>query len=111
MAPRPYRRGVIQGGGKRELQEGWRAMISMELPVHTQQHGALHLGVGVGVSPGDPVGNALTAIHSHPQDPLSLHHHNHGSTTPGGMHEEFKKKRTFLLTNPEIMFSSSLLIT
>lgn len=79
-------------------------MISMELPAHSQQHGALHLGATVGVNPADPTGNALNAIHSHPQDPLSLHHHNHGSTTPGGMHEESKKKRTFLLSNPEIVF-------
>ncbi|KZC09815.1 hypothetical protein WN55_00461 [Dufourea novaeangliae] len=75
-------------------------MISMELPAHTTQHGALHLGVGVGVNPGDPAGSALTAIHPHPQDPLSLHHHNHGAATPGGMHEDSKKKRMFLLSNP-----------
>ncbi|XP_043581500.1 paired box protein Pax-8-like isoform X7 [Bombus pyrosoma] len=67
-------------------------MISMELPAHTTQHGALHLGVGVGVNPGDPAGSALTAIHPHPQDPLALHHHNHGAATPGGMHEDSKKK-------------------
>ncbi|XP_015598014.1 paired box protein Pax-5 isoform X1 [Cephus cinctus] len=67
-------------------------MISMELPAHTTQHGALHLGVGVGVNPGDPAGSALAAIHSHPQDSLALHHHNPGATTPGGMHEESKKK-------------------
>lgn len=75
-------------------------MISMELPAHTAQHGALHLGVGVGVNPGDPAGSALVAIHPHPQDPLALHHHNHGAATPGGMHEDSKKKRMFLLTNP-----------
>ncbi|XP_070171482.1 paired box protein Pax-5 isoform X5 [Polyergus mexicanus] len=67
-------------------------MISMELPAHATQHGALHLGVGVGVNPGDPAGSALAAIHSHPQDPLALHHHNHGAATPGGMHEDSKKK-------------------
>ncbi|XP_026668362.1 paired box protein Pax-8-like isoform X5 [Ceratina calcarata] len=67
-------------------------MISMELPSHTTQHGALHLGVGVGVNPGDPAGSALTAIHPHPQDPLALHHHNHGAATTGGMHEDSKKK-------------------
>ncbi|CAL1676989.1 unnamed protein product [Lasius platythorax] len=66
-------------------------MISMELPAHATQHGALHLGVGVGVNPGD-AGSALAAIHPHPQDPLALHHHNHGAATPGGMHEESKKK-------------------
>ncbi|KMQ95127.1 heat shock protein hsp70 [Lasius niger] len=87
------------GGGRRGLEEGWRAMISMELPAHATQHGALHLGVGVGVNPGD-AGSALAAIHPHPQDPLALHHHNHGAATPGGMHEESKKKRMFLLTNP-----------
>lgn len=91
------------GGGRRGLDEGWRAMISMELPGHTAgQHGTLHLGVGVGVNPGDPAGGALVAIHSHPQDPLTLHHHNHGATTPGGMHEESKKKRMFLLSNPNL---------
>ncbi|XP_070524722.1 uncharacterized protein Sv isoform X2 [Cardiocondyla obscurior] len=58
-------------------------MISMELPAHTTQHGALHLGVGVGVNPGDPAGSALAAIHPHPQDPLALHHHNHNAATPG----------------------------
>ncbi|KYN39142.1 hypothetical protein ALC56_06568 [Trachymyrmex septentrionalis] len=58
-------------------------MISMELPAHATQHGALHLGVGVGVNPGDPAGSALAAIHPHPQDPLALHHHNHGAATPG----------------------------
>lgn len=88
------------GGGRRGSEEGWRAMISMELPAHTTQHGALHLGVGVGVNPGDPAGSALTAIHPHPQDALALHHHNHGAATPGGMHEDSKKKRMFLLTNP-----------
>lgn len=88
------------GGGRRGLEEGWRAMISMELPAHATQHGALHLGVGVGVNPGDPAGSALAAIHPHPQDPLALHHHNHGAATPGGMHEDSKKKRMFLLTNP-----------
>lgn len=88
------------GGGRRGLEEGWRAMISMELPAHATQHGALHLGVGVGVNPGDPAGSALAAIHSHPQDPLALHHHNHNAATPGGMHEDSKKKRMFLLTNP-----------
>ncbi|XP_011062934.1 PREDICTED: paired box protein Pax-5 isoform X8 [Acromyrmex echinatior] len=67
-------------------------MISMELPAHATQHGALHLGVGVGVNPGDPAGSALAAIHPHPQDPLALHHHNHGAATPGGMHEDSKKK-------------------
>ncbi|XP_029663189.1 paired box protein Pax-5-like isoform X2 [Formica exsecta] len=67
-------------------------MISMELPAHATQHGALHLGVGVGVNPGDPAGSALAAIHSHPQDPLALHHHNHNAATPGGMHEDSKKK-------------------
>ncbi|KAG7213464.1 hypothetical protein KM043_002736 [Ampulex compressa] len=72
-----------EGSWRRGLEEGWRAMISMELPAHTTQHGALHLGVGVGVNPGDPAGSALAAIHSHPQDPLALHHHNHGTTTPG----------------------------
>ncbi|EFN65547.1 hypothetical protein EAG_10335 [Camponotus floridanus] len=80
------------GGGRRGLEEGWRAMISMELPAHATQHGALHLGVGVGVNPGDPAGSALAAIHPHPQDPLALHHHNHGAATPGGMHEDSKKK-------------------
>lgn len=75
-------------------------MISMELPAHATQHGALHLGVGVGVNPGDPAGSALAAIHPHPQDPLALHHHNHNAATPGGMHEDSKKKRMFLLTNP-----------
>lgn len=89
-----------EGGGRRGSEEGWRAMISMELPAHTTQHGALHLGVGVGVNPGDPAGSALTAIHPHPQDALALHHHNHGAATPGGMHEDSKKKRMFLLTNP-----------
>ncbi|XP_053979309.1 paired box protein Pax-5-like isoform X8 [Hylaeus anthracinus] len=67
-------------------------MISMELPAHTTQHGALHLGVGVGVNSGDPAGSALTAIHPIPQDPLALHHHNHGAATPGGMNEDSKKK-------------------
>jgi len=75
-------------------------MISMELPAHATQHGALHLGVGVGINPNDPAGSALAAIHSHPQDPLALHHHNHGAATAGGMHEDCKKKRVFLLTNP-----------
>lgn len=89
-----------EGGGRRGSEGGWRAMISMELPAHTTQHGALHLGVGVGVNPGDPAGSALTAIHPHPQDPLALHHHNHGAATPGGMHEDSKKKRMFLLSNP-----------
>ena len=89
-----------KGGGRRGSEGGWRAMISMELPVHTTQHGALHLGVGVGVNSGDPAGSALTAIHPHPQDPLALHHHNHGAATPGGMHEDSKKKRMFLLSNP-----------
>ncbi|KOC69949.1 hypothetical protein WH47_08210 [Habropoda laboriosa] len=83
-----------EGGGRRGSEGGWRAMISMELPAHTTQHGALHLGVGVGVNPGDPAGSALTAIHPHPQDPLALHHHNHGAATPGGMHEDSKKKQT-----------------
>lgn len=92
------------GGGRRGLEEGWRAMISMELPAHATQHGALHLGVGVGVNPGDPAGSALAAIHPHPQDPLALHHHNHGAATPGGMHEDSKKKRMFLLTNPDVRF-------
>ncbi|KAL6260071.1 hypothetical protein P5V15_007610 [Pogonomyrmex californicus] len=78
----------------------------MELPAHATQHGALHLGVGVGVNPGDPAGSALAAIHPHPQDPLALHHHNHGAATPGGMHEDSKKKRMFLLTNP--LFSTFL---
>jgi len=91
---------IEEGGGRRGLEEGWRAMISMELPAHATQHGALHLGVGVGVNPGDPAGSALAAIHPHPQDPLALHHHNHGAATPGGMHEDSKKKRMFLLTNP-----------
>ncbi|XP_050445421.1 paired box protein Pax-2-A-like isoform X3 [Cataglyphis hispanica] len=58
-------------------------MISMELPAHATQHGALHLGVGVGINPGDPAGSALAAIHPHPQDSLALHHHNHGAATPG----------------------------
>lgn len=89
---------IEEGGGRRGLEGGWRTMISMELPAHATQHGALHLGVGV--NPGDPAGSALAAIHPHPQDPLALHHHNHGATTPGGMHEESKKKRMFLLTNP-----------
>ena len=77
----------------------WRAMISMELPGHATQHGALHLGVGI--NPGDPAGSALAAIHSHQQDSLGLHHHGHGGGNTGGMHddEESKKKRTFLLTN------------
>ncbi|XP_039311656.1 paired box protein Pax-8 isoform X5 [Solenopsis invicta] len=83
---------IEEGGGRRGLEGGWRAMISMELPAHATQHGALHLGVGVGVNPGDPTGSALAAIHPHPQDPLALHHHNHGATTPGGMHEDSKKK-------------------
>ncbi|EGI60335.1 hypothetical protein G5I_11518 [Acromyrmex echinatior] len=83
---------IEEGGGRRGLEEGWRAMISMELPAHATQHGALHLGVGVGVNPGDPAGSALAAIHPHPQDPLALHHHNHGAATPGGMHEDSKKK-------------------
>ncbi|XP_025992947.1 neurogenic protein mastermind isoform X4 [Solenopsis invicta] len=74
---------IEEGGGRRGLEGGWRAMISMELPAHATQHGALHLGVGVGVNPGDPTGSALAAIHPHPQDPLALHHHNHGATTPG----------------------------
>lgn len=91
---------IEEGGGRRGLERGWRAMISMELPAHATQHGALHLGVGVGVNPGDPAGSALAAIHPHPQDPLALHHHNHNAATPGGMHEESKKKRMFLLTNP-----------
>ncbi|TGZ38115.1 Uncharacterized protein DBV15_09063 [Temnothorax longispinosus] len=91
---------IEEGGGRRGLDGGWRAMISMELPAHATQHGALHLGVGVGVNPGDPAGSALAAIHPHPQDPLALHHHNHSAATPGGMHEESKKKRMFLLTNP-----------
>ncbi|EFN80270.1 hypothetical protein EAI_10784 [Harpegnathos saltator] len=84
--------GVEEGGGRRGLDGGWRAMISMELPAHATQHGALHLGVGVGVNPGDPAGSALAAIHPHPQDPLALHHHNHGAATGGGMHEDSKKK-------------------
>lgn len=66
-------------------------MISMELPSHTTQHGALHLG--------DPAGSALAAIHSHHQDTMGMQqHHIHGGTTNGGMIEESKKKRTFLLT-------------
>lgn len=77
----------------------WRAMISMELPGHASQHGALHLGVSV--NPGDPAGTALAVIHSHQQDPLGLHHH-HGGGGGGGMHEEdSEKKRTFLLSNPK----------
>lgn len=95
---------IEEGGGRRGLERGWRAMISMELPAHATQHGALHLGVGVGVNPGDPAGSALAAIHPHPQDPLALHHHNHGATTPGGMHEDSKKKRMFLLTNPHFHY-------
>lgn len=67
-------------------------MISMELPAHSQQHGALHL---VSVNTGDSTGNALNTIHTHSQDSLSLHLHNHGSSTPGGIHEESKKKRMF----------------
>ncbi|XP_051170053.1 paired box protein Pax-5 isoform X3 [Leptopilina boulardi] len=55
-------------------------MISMELPAHSQQHGALHL---VSVNTGDSTGNALNTIHTHSQDSLSLHLHNHGSSTPG----------------------------
>jgi len=90
----------IEEGGGRGLQGGWRTMISMELPAHATQHGALHLGVGVGINPSDPAGSALAAIHPHPQDPLALHHHNHGAATGGGMHEDSKKKRMFLLTNP-----------
>lgn len=90
---------VDKGGGRRGSDEGWSAMISMELPGHTAQHGALHLVVGVGVNSGDPTGGPLSAIHPHGQDPLAHHHHNHGSTTPGGMHEESKKKRMFLLSN------------
>lgn len=78
-------------------------MISMELPAHATQHGALHLGVGVAVNPGDPAGSTLAAIHPHPQDPLALHHHNHAAATPGGMHEDSKKKRMFLLTNPKFV--------
>ncbi|XP_034950837.1 paired box protein Pax-5 isoform X2 [Chelonus insularis] len=58
-------------------------MISMELPGHTTQHGALHLGVGVPVNPGDPAGSALAAIHSHHQDSLTLQHHNHSGTSSG----------------------------
>lgn len=85
-----YRRGL-------EVAE-WRAMISMELPGHTTQHGALHLGVGV--NPGDPAGSALAALHSHQQDSMGLHHHGHGAGNGGGMHEESEKKRTFLLSNP-----------
>ncbi|KYN17717.1 hypothetical protein ALC57_10086, partial [Trachymyrmex cornetzi] len=90
---------IEEGGGRRGLEEGWRAMISMELPAHATQHGALHLGVGVGVNPGDPAGSALAAIHPHPQDPLALHHHNHGAATPGGMHEDSKKKRISSLSS------------
>lgn len=77
------------------------AMISMELPSHTTQHGTLHLGVGVGVNPGDPAGSALAAIHSHHQENIGMQHHNHNGTT-GGMHEETEKKRAFLLKNPGI---------
>ncbi|XP_043270467.1 paired box protein Pax-8 isoform X5 [Venturia canescens] len=65
-------------------------MISMELPGHASQHGALHLGVGV--NPGDPAGTALAVIHSHQQDPLGLHHH-HGGGNGGGMHEEDSEKK------------------
>ncbi|KAF7411326.1 hypothetical protein HZH66_000222 [Vespula vulgaris] len=83
-------------------------MISMELPAHATQHGALHLGVGVAVNPGDPAGSTLAAIHPHPQDPLALHHHNHAAATPGGMHEDSKKKRMFLLTNPNSISHSSM---
>nr|KAF7437875.1 hypothetical protein H0235_000266 [Vespula pensylvanica] len=63
----------------------------MELPAHATQHGALHLGVGVAVNPGDPAGSTLAAIHPHPQDPLALHHHNHAAATPG---EEMKPANT-----------------
>lgn len=96
---------IEEGGGRRGLDGGWRAMISMELPAHATQHGALHLGVGVGVNPGDPAGSALAAIHPHPQDPLALHHHNHGAATAGGMHKDSKNKRMFLLMNPFHSFS------
>lgn len=65
----------------------------MELPPHSTQHGGLHLGVGVPVNPGD---SALAAMHSHHQESMGLQHHGHGNTT-GGMNEETKKKRTFLL--------------
>ncbi|XP_044592297.1 paired box protein Pax-5 isoform X6 [Cotesia glomerata] len=59
-------------------------MISMELPPHSTQHGALHLGV----NPGD---SALAAMHSHHQESMGLQHHGHGNTS-GGMIEETKKK-------------------
>ncbi|XP_044592293.1 paired box protein Pax-5 isoform X2 [Cotesia glomerata] len=49
-------------------------MISMELPPHSTQHGALHLGV----NPGD---SALAAMHSHHQESMGLQHHGHGNTS------------------------------
>ncbi|XP_044012603.1 paired box protein Pax-8 isoform X2 [Aphidius gifuensis] len=55
-------------------------MISMELPSHTTQHGTLHLGVGVGVNPGDPTGS-LAVLHSHHQENIGMQHHGHNGTT------------------------------
>ncbi|CAD6236654.1 GSCOCG00008221001-RA-CDS [Cotesia congregata] len=59
-------------------------MISMELPPHSTQHGALHLGV-------NPSDSALAVMHSHHQESMGLQHHSHGNTS-GGMIEETKKK-------------------